>query len=435
MNQPNEKLVLKIILLFLIVFNFRMPFVYNSVFLSMILATFHYIFTRRAIPFTYFTYRHNATILIATLAMIFVAFVIITLHETSADGNIRRLLVQLSMLLALIYILPILLEGKETEAYERAMLLVCYIFDLQGFIHLAAYFIPPLGDFMISIKSEIFKQGLLDPGKNLDRFRGYALSGSVYFELPSAYGVAFILFIRLQLIEGQKYLTGYKSYIILFLFIAGIMLTGRVGFVGIGVGMGLYFLCVKDPITVLGRILKNMIAFSPTLLIIWFFILSPTQRTSIENEIFPFAFEMYYRFRDTGTIGTWSSDVTFHSFYYPLREETLLWGHGVDNIYELLNMYTFTDAGYMRMIMFGGIPYLTCIIIYQFLYFSKPIKAALQLRDKEAEKDLYCFLFLFAYILILHIKDMALGLQHLTEVLFLFIGFSYLIKYYAKLEK
>jgi hypothetical protein len=138
---------------------------------------------------------------------------------------------------------------------------------------------------------------------------------------------------------------------------------------------------------------------------------------------------------DKGSLSTGSSNVTF-SFYYPLRDETLLWGHGIEDLWAIGNLYSFTDAGYMRSIIFGGVPFLICLVTYQFLYFLLPLRvAASRGREKENRMDVYCFLFLFAYILILHIKDNALGIQHLTEVLFLFIGFSYLVNYYAKLEE
>jgi hypothetical protein len=402
----------------------------------MILATFYYFAARKSIPMTYFTYRHNAVIIIATLMLALIIFTIAVLHGGQTGGIFLRVFVQLSMLLALIYILPVLLDGvPESKAFEESLLLVCYIFALQGGIHLAAYLIPPFGDFMISIKPGSFQAALADPSQGIHRFRGYALSGSIFFELPSAYGAAFILFMRLQLIEGQKYLIGYKRYIVFFLIFVGIMLTGRVGYVGIGIGTGMYFLLVKNPIAILGRIIKNAIAFLPVLLIVWFFLLSSSQRKSVEDEIFPYSFEFYYKFKDTGRISTGSSDATFYAFYFPLRDETLLWGHGTDDIYGLLDQYAFTDSGYMRSIMFGGIPFLICLLVYQFLYFSKPIKAASRYRDEESRKDRYCFIFLFVYILVLHIKDYALALQHLTEVLFLYTGFSYLIKYYAKLEK
>jgi hypothetical protein len=339
------------------------------------------------------------------------------------------------MLCSLIYILPILIEEKESCAFEEAIVLICCIFALQGFIHFSGYLIPSFGEFILSLKPEAFRIALEDPTKNINHFRGYSLSGSVYFELPSAYGVAFILFVRLQLMEGQKYLTGYRSYIVFLLFIAGIMLSGRVGFVGIGVGAIFYFLFTKNPVAFLVRIVRNLIIFSPFLLIIWFLILSPSQRADFENNVFPYAFEFFYRFAETREIGTWSSDVTFKAFYFPLRDDTLLWGHGTDNIYGLLDTYTFTDAGYMRSLMFGGIPFLACLLIYQFLYFSKPIKVASLYQNRESRLDLYCFVFLYIYILILHIKDYALGSQHLTEVLFLYVGISYLIRYYAKLKE
>ncbi|MDR2408418.1 MAG: hypothetical protein LBE13_09960 [Bacteroidales bacterium] len=428
------KLAFKVILLFLIVFNIRMPYVYNTVFLSIILATIYYFFTKKSIPFTYFNYRYSVTIIIATLVITLITFSITTLHGEYTVLLIKRFFIQLLMLCALIYVFPILLEDdKESHAFEKALVIICYTFALQGFIHLLGYLIAPIGDWLLSIKPEDYEEGL--QAGNINRFRGLALAGSIFFELPSAYGVAIILFTRIQLIEGQKYLTGYKSYIVLLLIVAGIMLTGRVGFVGIGASIAFYFLFVKDPIVFLGRIVKNAIIFSPLILIIWFFVLSSSQRAAFENELFPFSFEFYYRFRDTGQIATGSSDATFYAFYFPLEDETLLWGHGTDNIFALLNKYPFTDAGYMRTVMFGGIFYLICMLIYQFLYFSMPIKIASSDRGRESKMDLYCFLCLFAYILVLHIKDNALGMQHLTEVLFLYTCLSYLIRYYAKLGK
>jgi hypothetical protein len=339
------------------------------------------------------------------------------------------------MLFALIYALPILLEEEKSNVYEEAILIVCYTFAAQGFIHLCGYLIPPFGDFLISLHPQYFQDSLLDPKQNIDKFRGMALSGSIYFELPSAYGVAFILFMRLQLKEGQQYLTGYRSYIVFALLIIGIMLTGRTGFVGVGIGLLLYFIFVKDPVVILSRIIRILVIAAPLIIFVWFVVLSSSQRVAFERDVFPFAFEFYYSFVEHGTLSTGSSNVTFQAFYYPLRDETLLLGHGIDNIYDFLHLYTFTDAGYMRTIMFGGIPYLFCLLTYQFLYFLLPIKAASRGREKENRMDLYCFLFLFAYILILHIKDYALGVQHLTEVLFLFIGFSYLVNYYKKIEE
>jgi hypothetical protein len=397
------------------------------------MATFYYLFVKKSIPFTYFSYRYIATIIIATLVMMLIVFSIGVLHEGNTELTFKRFILQLFILCTLIYVFPILMDEKKSNVYEEAMLIICYIFAIQGLIHLCAYLIPPFGDFILSLRPEEFREAML--GRKIELFRWYALSGSIFFELPSAYGVAFILFVRLQLIEGQKYLTGYRSYIVLTLIVVGIFLTGRVGLVGIGAGIMLYFVCVKDPVTIFAHIVKNVVFFSPLLLIGWFFLLSPSQRSSIEAELFPYAFEMFYNLERTGKMSTASSDATFYAFYYPLNDDTLFWGEGTDDVYEVLDKYNFTDAGYMRSILIGGIPYLICLLIYQFLYFSMPIKMASRYREKENRDDKYCFLCLFFYILVLHVKDMALGTQYLSEVLFLYISFSYLIKYYTKLEK
>jgi hypothetical protein len=429
------KFALKVIILFLIVFNLRIPYFYNTVFFAVFITTLYYFYKKKSIPFTYFSYRYIVTVILATFGILLVVFLISTYHETEAVGTTRRLLIQFSMLCALIYALPLFFERKTSEAYEDALLIIVCAFALQGFIHLMGYVIPPFGEFLISIKPQGFQDLLNDPKRNVDRFRGYAFSGTTFFELPSAYGAAFIVYIRLLLMKGQQYLVGYKSYIMLVLIVIGIMLTGRIGFVGIGIGLIFYFIFVPDPILILSRIFKATVVFLPVILVVYFIVLSPWQQRELQTDILPYAFEFFYNFAETGRFGTWSSDVTFKAFYYPLRDETLLLGHGTENIYSVLHMYPFTDAGYMKNLLFGGIPYLSCLIIYQFLYFSKPIFVSFQNRDSESKIDRYFFFCLFAHILAVHIKDLALGVQHLTEVLFLFVGISYMVKYYAKIEK
>lgn len=429
------KLLFKILILFLIVFNFKIPYFYNTVFLSILLSGLYYIFDRKTVPFTYFTYKYNIVIIVGTLAVAFIIFTITTLHEQYSFTMIRRLLVQLSMLFAVIFAFPIFVEGDKSNAYEKVLTIICYTFALQGLIHLSGYLFPAWGDYLISIKPQDLQDLIYDPERNVDLFRGYALSGSIFFELPSAYGVAVIMFIRLQLIEGQEYITGYKSFIVFLLLISGIMLSGRIGFVGVGIGVVLYFFFIKDPVIALKRVIKSSLVFIPVILIIYFLILTPAQRWSFQEELFPFAFEFFYNYEETGELRTHSSDATLYSFYYPLMDETLIKGHGIDNIYQLLRMYPFTDAGYMKSLLFGGIPYLICLLIYQFLYFYQPISIASKINTKESKIDLIFFISLYVYILLLHYKDVALGMQHLTEVLFLSIGLSYLIKYYSKPEE
>jgi hypothetical protein len=271
-----------------------------------------------------------------------------------------------------------------------------------------------------------------NPEYGLSKFRGYALTGSIFFELPAAYGVACIMFFRLQLIEGQKYLSGLRAYTVLFFLIAGISLSGRTGFIGLSGGLLLYAVYSFDKFT---KWIKNTwkiitgVAFA---LVFFYLLIGQKQRTSLTDEIFPFAFEAYYNWRDKGTFSTGSSDVLIHGHYYALENKALLTGLGAPS--GVNNSYKPTDAGYMNAMIFGGVLYLLCLVIYQYLYFAVPLGINYRRRTKEEKFDFLCFLLLFAYMFILEYKADAMGTQHITEVLYMAVGSSFLIKYYYQLE-
>ncbi|MCL1938760.1 MAG: hypothetical protein FWF52_10235 [Candidatus Azobacteroides sp.] len=427
------KFFFKVVVFFLIVFNFRLPIVYNSVAIAAILASIYYVFIRKSIPFSYFFFRYNTIILAATILLTLITLSFTIAHDEFSVLFTKRCLVMLSMLLALVYVLPLLIEGNEKTAYEEAAFILCYAFALQGAIHLTGFLVPPVGDFLFDMKPEGTKAAILDPSANIDKFRAYALTGSIFFELPSAYGVACIMFLRIQLMEDQQYITSYKSYAIFFLLIIGICLSGRTGFVGIALGLVWYLFFAYNKLGAIFKTGVRVLAGYVVLLCAFYLFLSPKQQASFVDDLFPFAFEMYYNYVDEGQLRTASTDVTMKNFYYPLEDKTLLYGDGVGSREH--QFYKGTDAGYMNALIYGGIPYLLVLLVYQALYFIQPVSVAYKRNTRENMIDLSCFVLLYIYMLILEYKDTALGTQHLTEVIFLFLGSCYLIKYYENQEE
>jgi hypothetical protein len=425
------KLFFKVVIVFMIIFNFRLPVVYNSVFLALGLTTVYYFYALKAIPLTYFNLRYVGTVLVSTLFIAFLFFAFTIFHGKYDYVFVKRMFIEFSMLFAIIYAFPLLIEDRESEAFELASLFICYAFALQGLIHLIGYLYPPFGEYMVSIKSHEMQGMLMDDQRTqIINFRGYALTGSLFFELPAAYGLAFLMFIRLQLIESQRYLTGYKAYAVFFLIMIGIILSGRTGFVGVGVGIALYFIFVPDPIVIFVNLLKKAAITVPFLLFVYFFLLSPTQQEGLQENVFPFAFEAFYNVTEGREFGTASTDVTM-SFYFPLNDKTLVVGSGAD-VWSGGTSYRHTDAGYMRTIIFGGIPFLIIMIIYQYLYFSIPISLTRAYNTKKEKVAFWCFLFSFIYILVLHIKDSALGTLQGMETMYLFLGATFIIQCYRK---
>jgi len=429
------RFLFQVFVVFLIIFNWRIPVLYNSVAVAMLLLIVYYLYNKAAIPVTYFFQRHNATILIATIALGVIVFAIPVFHGTEVlSGLEKRVWVQFMMLAAMILAIPLLIEGAEDVAFEKISAIICCAFALQGLIHLTGFLVAPIGDFLFEMKPESLQAAVSNPMLSLSRFRTYALTGSIFFELPAAYGIACILFFRLSLTQEQQYITGWQQYAILFLILGGIILSGRTGFVGLGIGVCFWILfSYQRIIQFFARNVWKIILIVSIILIVFNFLLSSKQRDALIEEVFPYAFEAYYNWRDAGKFTTNSTDLNFsEEFYYYLRDETLLVGQGLERDELHTVGYQSTDAGYMRSILFGGIPFLICLIIYQSLYFIRPLQFSYRGGTNEDAKDFGCFLSLFIYIFILHLKENAMGTCHIVETLYLIIGSSYMIRYYSK---
>jgi hypothetical protein len=409
-----------------------MPYLYNSVVLANIIVVIYYIFAEKKIPITYFFSRYSIIILIGTVCITLIDLAFTIFHGEYYFLHQKRLILQFFMLASFIFALPLFIEEKENEAIERVSTIICFAFALQGLIHLAGFLYSPLGEWVLSLKPKNFIDFIENPEYNIDRFRGYALAGSIFFELPAAYGVVCIAFFRLQLIKNQKYLSGIMTYVVFFFLIAGISLSGRTGFVGLFIGLFMYcFYSFSKLYSFWKSISKIGIAVIVTL-IFFYFLLPAKQRNALEKEVFPFAFEAYYNYRDKGEFSTGSSDALAEWHYYPLENATLLVGHGNES--GKITSYRYTDAGYMNALIYGGILYLLSLLIYQYLYFAAPLYSVRRLDTDEERHDFTYFFLLFAYMLTLEYKANALGTQHITEVLYFAIGSTYMIRHYFRLE-
>lgn len=424
----------KVIILFLIVFNFRVPVFYNSAFVSIILSAVYYIWKRGSIPFRYFFQRYNAIILVGTIALALVIALIALLHGTDIIGlNQKRLWIVFMMLWATIFAIPLLVEGKEDSALEEIALIICSVFALQGVISLIAYLYSPLANLLMDMRpQEVIDADQEDTLDN--RFRYLNLSGTVLVELTAAFGAAFIVFFWMQLRYNHPYMSGWKKYIFLIFIFLGTVFSGRTGFFGLMFGLGGWLLfSFSRFLRFLKRNIVYITAFSAIIIFVYYFVFSSSQRQSINNEVFPFAFEWYYNYRDYGKFEVRSMEATTVHYYY-LSDETLLKGHGM-LAFGGNSPYPHSDAGYTNNLVFGGIPFLICLIIYQFLYIARPIAITLKNNSRENKIDRMFFFILFLYIFFVEIKAPAIGYMHLVEVMYLALGSAYVMNYYLQREK
>lgn len=425
------KTALKVIILFLIVFNFRIPYLYDTAVLSVIISLCYYIIVRKSIPFYQFNSRYVVTILWATVAMICIVMLITVIHgRYDFTLYMKRFTLQLFMLFALVVAYPIMIEGKEEHAFEETLKIICYTFAWEGAIHLTGFVYNPFGEWLIRLMPEDRK--IVDTYVSdyyIHRFRFYAMSGSVFFELPAAMGVASLAYFRLLLARGQKYMGYYISIVVLMLLLAGIMLSGRTGFIGLVAGL-LYYIVFTSG-SKWKKDIWRLVTASILLGFVFYSSLSGKQREAFNDQLLPFALEGYYNWKESGTFFIRSADVTMESHYFPLKAETIQKGHGVEAMH--VPFYRHTDAGYMNALVFGGIFYLLALSVYQCLYFIKPLSLVrLRVDANERRRDFWFFAILLLYMFVMEYKGVALGTQHLTEVVFLFICSAYMTQHYFR---
>ena len=420
------KYLFKVTLLFLIVFNFRVPVIHYSCSVAVIIAGLYYLIGKKSFPLNYFFQRYCFVILAGTLLITFYDALNATMHGNIGGGAYARYLVQGWMLACLVFVLPILIEKKES-AFNESLVVICGAFALQGLIHTLGFLIEPFGEFI-----RIFQGERMDQWGNfeINSFRLFSLTGSPFFDLPAAYGVAHIAFFGLQLDPNQNYLRGWKAFVVIVLMILGTMLSGRTGFIGFGLGLALYLFYNWSHFSTLWRNIIKITGGYLFLLVVFYTALTPSQQSKFVDTVFPFAFEAYYNWRDTGRFGTTSTDELNRIHYYPLEAGTILWGDG-GNSYELMPKYNPTDAGYMNILMMGGIPYLLVVILYQLLFYWRPMVMAKRENSRSGDISFLFFFISYAHFFILEYKGGAIGSIHTAEVVVLYYGISYLVEQYA----
>ena len=424
------RFLFKVIILFLIVFNFRVPYLYNTAFVSIALCWIYYISNRRKVPFNFFFQRYNIVILIGVLSVIVVVIIVALMHGTNAFEPQRRYWIVFMMLGSVIFAMPLLVEGKESSAIEEISIVICCAFALQGVTCLTAYLYPPLADLFMKIKPEDIATAIKTA--NVDnKFRYLSLSGVLLVELTAIFGVSFIVFFWMQLKYNHPYMRGWRKYLLFCFIFLGTVFAGRTGFFGFLFGLAgwLYFSFGKL-LKILERNLGYIVSVTAILLFIFYFVLSSRQRQSFNDEVFPFAFEWYYNYRDYGKFEVASMEMT-HEHYFYLYDETLLYGHGI-SAYDLSSPYPHSDAGYTNKLIYGGIPFLAFLIICQFLYFARPLAVTLKNKSREGKIDCVFFLILFIYVFFVEIKAPAISYLHSLQVMYLALGSSYLYSYYLQ---
>lgn len=414
---------LKILLCFLLLFNFPIPFMYNSLILVLGISGGIYIAYRNQLlpQFIHLVLKKNVFLIITFIFLlipisIFVGIAHFTFDFTIIKANVLTLVMVLTGLL----IYPILINGvKETDKFQFVLHLIVKVFIIQSCIQILAFVFTPISDLVHFFQKDVVSN------KNQGGIRALALTGNPFFDLSSGYGMVFILFMK-YIIDYKNHKFQFRSIFTFILLFVGSFFAGRTAFVGLLLAFMLYFLSKSlkhGKVYNIGKVVFLIGLFALGI----YFVLPSNVKTLVDERLLPFAFEFVYAYIDKGELTT-SSTETLNNMYFPISIETFLLGDGKytgsDGRY-----YMHSDAGIMRNVLYYGVFGLLFIFVGQMQFFFKPIKILLgKLKSKlryTVYNDLLFLILLIAFVLLLHYKGEVMLYMPIVQIILLWITLSF----------
>ncbi len=278
------------------------------------------------------------------------------------------------------------LYGKKVEHNITNYLIGAFI--IQTIIEWGALISPVIKAFVYSTKDST----TIAIADQYGGIRGLSLAGSSFFGLAIGFGLIYILFCSPYNTIARKHPI-IKFFLFVFL-ITGTFFAGRTGLVGVGlvVIFGIYkaFFC-KSKIktqTVLG-----IIGILGILICMFLFIVNNFRENNGIFQrlgyLYDYVFEAFISLLNGKGLSTTSTSELFGDMYFSLPINTLIFGDGYYTDPITGAYYMSTDAGYMRIILYGGIPALALMIIFH--------KKIFNLGGKN-KSNIYLIIWIFLFI-------------------------------------
>ncbi|MCM1368564.1 MAG: hypothetical protein NC184_07135 [Roseburia sp.] len=203
--------------------------------------------------------------------------------------------------------------------------------------------------------------------------RGLSLSGSSFFGLAISFGLVYIIYLsRYNTLFGKHKILKFIFFIFL---VSGTFFAGRTGLVGLLLAcvipvarfiLGKAKLNLNLAIVILVMILLGFAAFS--------FIAHELRHVNALFQkvgyLYDYVFEMFISLASGKGLSTTSTTELFGEMYFKVPFRTLLIGDGYYTDPVTGSYYMNTDSGYMRVILYLGLPGLILMFVFQHCIFS-----------------------------------------------------------------
>jgi len=416
---------LKVFLLFLVVFNFPIPIVYNSAILAVFIATIFYLSSPKEINNLLITFKSKFVVQLLAIFIVlnFMGFIPGLIHLTFDFTIAKAYLLVLFLLLVSIYLYPILVVGIELEKrFYFILQLLVSVFLIQSCVEIFAFVNPAVKNVISFFQKDFVSE------KDMGGIRALALTGNPFFDLASSFGLIFIVFVFKIIDDGKKEYFSFKNSLFFIVLFVGSFFAGRTAFVGLGIALILYFLSLGARLKKGTSFIRLVLIVAGTSFFLYNILLPSETKEIVENQLLPFVFEAVYNYIDSGETSTKSGEI-LQQMYFPISWQTFLVGDGKytgdDGGY-----YMHSDAGIMRNILFYGIFGLLFILFGHLFYFFKPLGRILSEMKRGISvanvNKLLFFVSMLLYTLVLQYKGEVLLFMPIVQVLLFYICFSFL---------
>lgn len=285
----------------------------------------------------------------------------VILHATDDYSYCEALFKALLVIVGSIIFFVFLVDAFNVSAVET----IIDIFILQSFIIVLSFFNANFKE-----ATDVFRtDGSILTSERYSGYRGLALAGSAYYGLAIAYSFIYVLVAHHWATWSIKLLP-LKICLLGLLIFAGIT-AGRTAAVGLPFAA---IILVADSIRRRGfrvksraSILFGFLALSLICFATLLFMIVKPNLSDIPPQLLNFrdyAFSFIENFNPSDIMSSTSSTEQLSKMYFPLSFDQLLVG---DGMYTLSTgfYYMSTDAGYMRTVLFFGVPGLVLILMCQ----------------------------------------------------------------------
>jgi hypothetical protein len=355
-------------------------------------------------------------------ALITFNIIISLLHFTFDLSYLKNLLSQIVQIVMVVLVISYIFydyKNKGIGYTEYLGYLIVWAFFVQSLVEIVAFILP---SFAAIIHLTYKAEALENLYEGYEGVRGLALTGSPGWGLAVGFGIAFLFYVKLYIVNRK---ITFIDVIIGLVLVLGAFFAGRSAFVGAILGLIYYLFSQGKILSKLRNLFLGILILISCILSLSF--LLPNFSKLLVDQVFPFVFEFYYNYQYNGIAQTGSTNKLMEMWSIPISPTTFFLGDGLFTDPVSGKYYMSTDVGYLRNLLFGGFFWVILVISYHFYLSSADL-----LFNKKVDYNNKLFIvFLLLYMLILEAKAMALGYNKYAFIILV----SYLIAWIYEKNK